>query len=934
MSNKTNLITSFVRRIVKFYNSATNTDRRPNAAIPGTNHIDNPGDFNERTIYKGEEVIDLSAGRVYSNDGQEILELNAPTAILEGLVLKKPDAGIYGGPLWLTASNGAARINGKSYWHVESSAFGDMQLNPNPDLSRGRYDVITYVSDYPNLTTTPGFTGEYRGKFTVYQGNLHSVGRPVTFVGNDNASVNLTFTLGTGTVSGINVGDTIIGPGLSPGITATAVYDYGLTLSAASTGTVSFGSYAVAVDAFGNQLGFYGNLTTGTTLITDINPQTLAIAPGAIVLAEGLPYGTTIVSVGSGTATVSMPSTLTTTAYITLGDVSDYLIVNPPVIPDDELILGVVFVPANYGVSSSHQLRPISSATYNSTYEVQALNPQELIDNQKNSEQLYESDRSWVSDSIILDRNSHIIYQVIDNHYSPSLSASVAAGSMIPIAGGSIVGPPGPTGAAGGPTGDTGPTGSAGATGPTGATGTPGPTGPTGADGVTGAVGATGKTGATGAPGAPGATGPTSTVPGPTGTPGAASTVAGPTGPTGATGATGPSITGPTGPFGIPGPTGATGATSTVPGPTGPIGSTGPTGLASTIPGPTGETGPTGPSGGPIGPTGEAGATGATGATGVGDTGPTGPTGDAGTTGPTGDTGPTGPASLGPTGGTTGQVLVKLSSTDYDTGWTGINVTYTNTTPTPTTVGGIPAGSTFTNRTMQQMWDALLYPYQVPAFNAFAISGQSTSLEVGATIAANRIYTWSATNIPSIATNSISIIDVSGGNIPIATSLAYGASPYTSVYPAITKTLPSVHTFTIQGVDTNGITFPRNFNVAWNWKLYYGVAPATTLNAVGIAALSNSSLVSTKNGTYSFAAGNYKYFAWADSLGSPTAVNGFFAGGFPVGMAGPAEGYNYLDSNGWYYDAVNVTNTFFQTTTYRVYRTLNTLGSTINITVS
>ena len=141
-------------------------------------------------------------------------------------------------------------------------------------------------------------------------------------------------------------------------------------------------------------------------------------------------------------------------------------------------------------------------------------------------------------------------------------------------------------------------------------------------------------------------------------------------------------------------------------------------------------------------------------------------------------------------------------------------------------------------------------------------------------------------------------------------------------------------TFTIEAVSTQAVQFSRNYNVSWNWRLYYGTGSATILTQAGIQSLVSSSLTSTKNGTYAFAAGNYKYFAWADSLGSPTAVNGFFASGFPVAMAGPAEGYNNLDSNGWYYDAVNVTNSFLQPTVYRVYRTLNTLGGTINITVS
>lgn len=44
----------------------------------------------------------------------------------------------------------------------------------------------------------------------------------------------------------------------------------------------------------------------------------------------------------------------------------------------------------------------------------------------------------------------------------------------------------------------------------------------------------------------------------------------------------------------------------------------------------------------------------------------------------------------------------------------GAGPTYTNATPTPLPLGGIPAGTTFTAQTMQQMWDRLLYPYIAP----------------------------------------------------------------------------------------------------------------------------------------------------------------------------------------------------------------------------
>lgn len=195
---------------------------------------------------------------------------------------------------------------------------------------------------------------------------------------------------------------------------------------------------------------------------------------------------------------------------------------------------------------------------------------------------------------------------------------------------------------------------------PVGPTSTPPPSDPTNwgvlaQAGAAGPPGATGAQGPQGNPGATGATGPQ----GPVGN-------TGPAGPTGSTGATGP-----TGPSGATGPQGVGWVTNTR-APTGsdtgyqlntlwlntstgqywlltsnaPVTWT----LQANLTGPQGPTGATG-SQGPVGNTGPAGATGAT--------------------GPAGSTGATGPAGPGvPVGGTTGQVLVKTSGTDYATNWT------------------------------------------------------------------------------------------------------------------------------------------------------------------------------------------------------------------------------------------------------------------------
>lgn len=95
-----------------------------------------------------------------------------------------------------------------------------------------------------------------------------------------------------------------------------------------------------------------------------------------------------------------------------------------------------------------------------------------------------------------------------------------------------------------------------------------------------------------------------------------------------------------------------------------------PVGAAVGLPGaqgPQGETGAQGPQGepGPAGPQGETGPQGEQGPQGA--QGPKGDTGDPGATGAKGDQGDPGVGV--PTGGTLGQVLKKVSSTNYDTEW-------------------------------------------------------------------------------------------------------------------------------------------------------------------------------------------------------------------------------------------------------------------------
>lgn len=261
-------------------------------------------------------------------------------------------------------------------------------------------------------------------------------------------------------------------------------------------------------------------------------------------------------------------------------------------------------------------------------------------------------------------------------------------------------------------------------------------------------------------------------------------------------------------------------------------------------------------------------------------------------------------------------------------------IPYTNATPTPSALGGIPAGTTFSSQSMQQMWDALLYPYQYPAFSVFAISGQATTVEVGTTISGSKTFTWSTSNSSNVQVNSVIVKD-NTNNVTLASGLANDGTESISLPTSIQKTTQSSHQWGIEATNTNSSTFSTVFTVSWLWKLYYGTSTNATLNESDIEGLINSTLTSSYSGTFSYAGGGYKYFCFPTSFGSPSSFKDA-ATNLNVAMATNLDDAVFFanSANGLYYGLVSVTNVNGSTTNYRVYRSKNILGGSISIIVA
>lgn len=247
---------------------------------------------------------------------------------------------------------------------------------------------------------------------------------------------------------------------------------------------------------------------------------------------------------------------------------------------------------------------------------------------------------------------------------------------------------------------------------------------------------------------------------------------------------------------------------------------------------------------------------------------------------------------------------------------------YTNLTPMPEKVGGWDPSSTFEGKTMNEMWTGLLYPYQYPAFNTFTIQSQTTPLEVGASIAANRVFTWTTNLVgdDNINAGSIVIRDVTGA-ADIATGLNYTDTPYTSTYAAITKTTATTNQFSITGTNSKSQTFNKTYTVTWQWRIYYGTSASTSLDQTGIKALLNKPLASTVFGNKSFVAGDYKYICFPATFTPPNSFKD---------SAGLLVAMTQLDN-------VDVTNEVIgnpQTTTYKVYRTSYPQVAALTITIA
>lgn len=247
------------------------------------------------------------------------------------------------------------------------------------------------------------------------------------------------------------------------------------------------------------------------------------------------------------------------------------------------------------------------------------------------------------------------------------------------------------------------------------------------------------------------------------------------------------------------------------------------------------------------------------------------------------------------------------------------NFLYTNPAPMPEEVGGYEIGDTFDNATLQQLFTNLLYPYQYPAVSTFLMSGQLLTVEVGdGVVGGSRTFTWNLTNDVNVATNSITIEDVTNG-IVYGTTYANDNTETIDIGAAVTKVSADSNTWKLSARNTKGQTISRNFNVYWKWRTFYGTSANESLTEAEVKALISQSLDSNFTGNKIVAGGDYKYFAYPTVFGLKSNFQDVISG-FAVAME-PAN-------------TISITNDFGVTTDYYLHRTTNPIVGSLTVAIS
>lgn len=194
---------------------------------------------------------------------------------------------------------------------------------------------------------------------------------------------------------------------------------------------------------------------------------------------------------------------------------------------------------------------------------------------------------------------------------------------------------------------------------------------------------------------------------------------------------------------------------------------------------------------------------------------------------------------------------------------------YNKNIPTYVEHGGIPIGTTFDNKTLQEMFDMILYPYVSPTVSAQVLTpGNGGTYEIGTLVSVTKIRVNA-----TVKSNNLTKIDIVEGSNIIATKTD-GVSKGGTFDFVLNIAVRTNKYFTAKVYDDTGAVVSKNTGTfTFVHPIYHGsLSTDKTPTQEEIKALTKH-IESKGTKTYSFTANNQRFvFAYPKSYGTLSAI--------------------------------------------------------------
>jgi hypothetical protein len=146
---------------------------------------------------------------------------------------------------------------------------------------------------------------------------------------------------------------------------------------------------------------------------------------------------------------------------------------------------------------------------------------------------------------------------------------------------------------------------------------------------------------------------------------------------------------------------------------------------------------------------------------------------------------------------------------------------YQGASPSTVTVGGVPANTVLTGRSLVSLVEQILVQYLAPAFSSFSINGQSTIIEVGSALSGFKNFVWSITNPTNVKPDTVAIRDVNA-NILIAFGRTNDGAESVDIGNVLNNA-PGVQSYRGEAENTNNQALQSaNFSISKIYPYFHG----------------------------------------------------------------------------------------------------------------